>query len=69
MKFLEKLFRLLKIVVISSIVFPLVLGLLLLLGNQTKGFAIVMFNASMIGVVNYIALMYLKKWVMKEASK
>lgn len=69
MKFIEKLFSLLKIVVISSIVIPLILGLFLLLGNQTKGFAIAMLNASMIGVINYIALTYLKKWVMGEESK
>lgn len=61
MNFIEKILKVITYTVYASIVIPLILALILYFGNDTIGFAWVMLNASAIGVVNLIALQFLKK--------
>ena len=63
MKFIERIFKLLTVVVTLSILIPLLMATILYFGHDTQIFAWVMLNAALIGVVNLIALHYLKKWV------
>ncbi len=61
MNFIEKILKVITYTVVASIVIPLILALILYFGKDTIGFAWVMLNASAIGVVNLIALQFLKK--------
>lgn len=63
MNFIEKLLKLITYVVLASIAIPLVLAIILYFGKDTVGFAWVMLNAAGIGVINLIALHYLKKLI------
>ena len=63
MKFIERIFKLLTVVVTLSILIPLLMATILYFGHATQIFAWVMLNAALIGVVNLIALHHLKKWV------
>ena len=63
MKFIERIFKLLTVVVTLSILIPLLSAVILYFGHDTQIFAWVMVNAALIGVVNLIVLHYLKKWV------